>query len=278
MKIAKNINELAQFMTQNKEVNIGFVPTMGALHPGHLSLVKAASSQTDYVVVSLFVNPLQFNNPIDLEKYPRNIEGDIALLENSGCNLLFAPSVDDIYPQGVPNIELDIKDLESVMEGKMRKGHFQGVVQVLHRLFSLINPQKAFFGLKDYQQCLVVKRLVDTYFSDIQLFFEPTMREASGLAMSSRNQRLSLEGKKEAAEIYRKLIYCRSLYPAESPLNIIEKGKAEFKKQGLEVEYLEIVEAETLRNPIIWEKNKKYIILAAVYIESVRLIDNLFLN
>lgn len=278
MRIAKTINELSQFISENIGNKIGFVPTMGALHQGHLSLIKAAGKSTDFVVVSLFVNPLQFNNPEDLEKYPRDLENDILLLEKSGCDLLFAPSVEEMYPENTPKIELDIKNLDSIMEGKMRKGHFDGVVQVLYRLFSVVKPDEVFFGLKDYQQCMVVKCVLKAYFPEIKLSLEPTVRETSGLAMSSRNQRLSKEGQEKAAEIFKTLSYCKSLYPLYTPQEIISRGKEMFKKSNIETEYLEIADSDNLNFPVSWEKNKNYIILAAVYIESVRLIDNLFIN
>lgn len=278
MQIAKTVKELTAISAAHKHSDIGFVPTMGALHQGHLSLIKAAKNKSDFVIVSLFVNPLQFNNPEDLEKYPRNLQQDIEVVQDAGCNLLFAPSVEDIYPPGLQNITLDISHIDSKLEGKMRQGHFNGVVQVLHRLFSLIKPKAAFFGLKDFQQCLVVRELINTYFPTIALFLEPTVREPSGLAMSSRNLRLSQVGKNKAARIYRTLSFCKTLFPSRTPQAIETEGKALFNEHGIQVEYLAIAAMDDLDTPTHWEKNKKYIILAAVYIEGVRLIDNLILN
>lgn len=278
MKIVKNISELEEFISSKKEFKIGFVPTMGALHNGHLSLVRSAKEISDFVVVSIFVNPLQFNNKEDLSKYPRDIERDAEMLKTVNCDLLFVPEVQDVFPSDFNKVSVNLEGIDLVFEGAFREGHFDGVVQVLHRLFTLIHPTHVFFGLKDFQQCLVVKKLIETYFSEIQLNILPTIREESGLAMSSRNTRLSKEGIQNAAFISVSLNNAKDLFPSKSPKELMQYVVNQLKNKDLEFEYVVVVDAESLTEPSSWENHKKYIILTAVYIDGVRLIDNIFLN
>jgi len=278
LRIVKNINELREFVDSKKELKIGFVPTMGALHSGHLSLVENAKKISDIVVVSIFVNPLQFNNKEDLKKYPRDLGKDAEMLKTANCDLLFVPEVDDVFPSDFDKISVNLEGIDSVFEGAFRKGHFDGVVQVLYRLFSLINPSHVFFGLKDFQQCMVVKKLIESCFPNISLNLVPTVREENGLAMSSRNTRLSEEGVQKASNISKSLNNTCNLFPNKSPKELVEYFANQLKYSDVELEYVVVVDAETLTVPDTWENHKKYIILTAVYIEGVRLIDNMYLN
>lgn len=260
---------------RKKGIKIGFVPTMGALHKGHMSLVQQSNSENDYTVASVFVNQLQFNNQADFEKYPVSIENDIRLLETESCDILFIPSNEEMYPQNYKQIDLDLGILDTVLEGRMRPGHYHGVVQVVYRLFDYIKPDTAYFGLKDYQQCMVVKLLKNAFFPRMELRFCETGRHASGLAMSSRNERLSAEGKVKAANIYLILQKIKSLSDHIVPADAIKYGCHLLAEKGIEVEYLELAHADTLSPGSSWFKKGKNALLAAVYIEDVRLIDNI---
>ena len=205
MIISKRVEELRNAIKELKrddpELNVGFVPTMGALHEGHLSLVKHAWEYSDIVVVSIFVNPTQFNDPNDLEKYPRTFDIDAELLKNEGVDILFFPSESEIYPTNYEAPEIDLGGLDKVMEGKFRDGHFDGVAQVVHRLFEIVEPEVAFFGLKDFQQVSIIGQMVNSLDLDVTILAIPTVREESGLAKSSRNQLLSAEEKEDATII-----------------------------------------------------------------------------
>ncbi len=260
--------------TGNKR--IGFVPTMGALHAGHISLVKQSVFENDYTVVSVFVNPTQFNNPVDLEKYPRDIDKDAQLLRMSGCDLIFAPSKEAIYTEEElqKTFEFDFGGLDLVMEGQFRPGHFNGVVQIVSKLFSLVKPQRAYFGEKDFQQLSIIHRMTDLMGFDIQIVDCPIVREASGLAMSSRNERLTPEQRKIAAGISKVLFECRNFVPSYSPEKLKQWVENEINQiQGLELEYFEIANTKTLQPAINWEKPTVGCI--AVYCGEVRLIDNI---
>jgi pantoate--beta-alanine ligase len=278
VKIAHNLLDINEFIEYKKNYSIGFVPTMGALHAGHLSLIKAAKNTCDVVIASIFVNPLQFNNPKDLATYPQHIEEDTALLTEAGCDLLFLPSYETIYPANFKAIDLDLGLLDMTLEGAYRKGHFNGVVQVVYRLFEITKPQHAFFGLKDFQQCLVIKKLTDTFFPNISLHFLPTIRESSGMAMSSRNEKLSPQGKELASNISKTLDYYSKQSAYLSPNQLSEACSVALKKLSIKVEYVAIVDALTLAEIKVWESGKNFIILTAVYIEEIRLIDNMFIT
>jgi pantoate--beta-alanine ligase len=260
---------------RKKGVSIGFVPTMGALHEGHLNLVKSSAEENDFSIVSVFVNPKQFNNQLDFEKYPVNIQGDIDILEKSGCDAVFIPSFEEVYPLKTRLVKLDLGILDNVFEGPGRPGHFSGVIQVVYRLFDLVKPTTAYFGLKDYQQCLVIKALKNEHFPKIRLQLCPTTREASGLAMSSRNKRLSAEGRKNASRIYSTLNVVKNLHSHIEAADAIKYGKHLLKNSGIEVEYLSLANADTLVPAEKWQRTNKNVLLVAAMIDGVRLIDNI---
>jgi len=258
---------------------IGFVPTMGALHAGHIALVKRAVAENDICIVSIFVNPTQFNNITDLEKYPRNLERDAKLLENAGCELIFAPESDMIYNSDeISNrFEFDFGGLDTVMEGKFRPGHFNGVVQIVSKFFQLIQPNKAYFGEKDFQQLAIIHNMVNILNFDVEIVDCPIIRESSGLAMSSRNERLTDEQRKKAVEISKVLFESRNFAAQLSPKKltrwVIDKINTVHE---LEVEYYEIVNSITLQPLVSWSEPAVGCI--AVYCGKVRLIDNIRYN
>jgi pantoate--beta-alanine ligase len=260
------------------EDSVGFVPTMGALHQGHLSLVEAASADNSVVVVSIFVNPTQFNDPDDLKRYPRNLEADMELLKTTRCHIVFAPDASEIYPEP-DHRRFNFGLLEEVMEGKFRPGHFNGVAQVVSRLFDIVKPDKAYFGQKDFQQLAVIKAMVKMSGMKVAIVSCPIIREDSGLAMSSRNELLSPEERKEAALIFRTLLQAKQL-TEERPVQELEKWVKETinKSSFLNVEYFEIVESETLQPVSEWSNKGNKTACIAVFCGKVRLIDNIDLN
>lgn len=255
--------------------SIGFVPTMGALHEGHLALVRRAKKENDLVCVSIFVNPIQFNNPEDLKKYPRDLDKDSELLKSAGCDVLFAPEVDEMYPDEIME-SYRFGDLESVMEGRFRPGHFHGVAVVVKRLFDLVNPQKAYFGEKDYQQLQIIKTLVAQTKLPVEIIPCEIVREKDGLAMSSRNMLLSDEERRLAPLIYKTLRDAVDM----SQVLTIEELKAWVEEQlhrskYISLEYFEIADAETLQPVLnLKESNPKRAFITA-YLGKVRLIDNM---
>ena len=259
-------------------VSIGFVPTMGALHEGHLSLVKKAVADTDVVVVSIFVNPTQFNDPKDLERYPRNLDADLKLLEETGCHIVFAPGVNDIYPEP-DNRKFNFGMLETVMEGKHRPGHFNGVAQVVSKLFEIVTPNKAYFGLKDFQQLAIIKNMVAQLNLPVEIVPCPIVREESGLAMSSRNELLSAEERKNAAQISETLFKAKEL-AAEKSVNELKNWIVETinKNKYLTVEYADIVDDIQLQSVKNWNENVVKVCCVAIFCGKVRLIDNIVFN
>lgn len=278
LNIIQDIRQLEIIQSALKNSSLAFVPTMGALHDGHLELVKKAKQCADHVIVSIFVNPLQFNNQEDLQKYPRSIENDCKLLESVNCDFLYLPSQIEIYPDSFQPIELDLKGIDNQLEGEFRPGHFDGVVQVLYRLFSIVKPTIALFGLKDFQQCVVVNKLKEAFFPDIEIMLMPTVRNESGLALSSRNERLSGDGRVKAASIFKALKVAKESFPHYNPVEIENLVKSYLIKNGFEVDYVSIVEVNSFQKAKVWELDRNYLILTAVFIEGVRLIDNLMLN
>lgn len=267
------INLIGNFKREGK--SIGFVPTMGALHEGHLSLVKESKKNSDITVVSIFVNPTQFNDPEDLKRYPRTLDKDVELLERTGCDIAFAPSVEEIYPEPDTR-KFDFGYLESVMEGAKRPGHFNGVGQVVSRLFDIVRPDKAFFGMKDFQQIAIIKQMVKQLHSPVQIVPCPIVREESGLARSSRNTLLDEEHRKNAPHIYATLKKAREMASS--------MGVAELKKwiadeinrnPYLETEYVEIVDDTTLKITEDWKEPGTKVACVAVYAGKIRLIDNI---
>lgn len=278
MKIISNIAEFKEHIAQVKQngLTIGFVPTMGALHAGHQSLVEKARIENEYCVVSIFVNPTQFNNITDLAKYPRTLEADTQLLEETGCDLIFAPESKDIYSDNEisQTFDFDFKGLDKVMEGQFRPGHFNGVVQIVSKLFSLVQPDKSYFGEKDFQQLAIIHLMVKELNLNIEIIDCPIVREASGLAMSSRNERLSPEQRIIAANISKVLFESRNFVPEKSPKETIDWVKAEISLiNGLEVEYFEIANSINLKTAKSWSEPTVGCI--AVFCGEVRLIDNI---
>ena len=258
---------------------IGFVPTMGALHNGHLSLIKQAKEECDIVVCSIFVNPTQFNNQADLIKYPRTEEKDVELLKSIDCDIVFIPNVKEIYPHFPDKttfIELDLSPLDEVMEGTSRPGHFNGVANIVYRLFDIVKPTKAYFGQKDFQQVSILQYMVKELKLPIKLVVMPTFREESGLAMSSRNTRLSEKQLQEALIIFQALEYGKSISNKFSPKEVKDKMISFFEKGNLTLDYLEIVDPKTL-NSLKEEWVSGSVACIAAFCGEVRLIDNMLL-
>lgn len=281
MIIAKKKEDLSHLLAfwRSRNQQIAFVPTMGALHQGHLRLLAEARASGARTVVSIFVNPTQFNDPGDYANYPVRIENDILLLEAAGADLLFLPDKTELYPGGTRQLEYyELGYLESILEGQYRPGHFQGVCQVMRRLLESVRPDFLFMGSKDYQQCLVVKKLLDLLSLPVEFFRVETVREPDGLAMSSRNLRLNQDQRGRALYIFRTLQFLRQeLTPG--PLEpLLEKGRALLEREGFRVDYLALAEAESLRPLTHWDGNRPLIALAAAYLGEVRLIDNLQMN
>ena len=264
--------------THGNSAIIGFVPTMGALHKGHLSLVKRALAETDIVVVSVFVNPTQFNDSNDLERYPRTLDADLTLLEKTGCHIVFAPGVTEIYPEP-DNRKFDFGTLETVMEGKHRPGHFNGVAQVVSKLFDIVKPNKAYFGLKDFQQLAIIKNMTAQLKLQVEIVPCIIVREESGLAMSSRNELLSVEERKNAAVISETLFKAKEL-AGEKSVNELKNWIEETinKNKYLSVEYVDIVDDIHLQEIDTWEEKAAKVCCVAVFCGKVRLIDNIVFN
>lgn len=265
---------------QNQSKKIGFVPTMGALHRGHLSLLEQSISENEITVLSIFVNPTQFNNAEDLKKYPRTLEKDIALAQELNKNILiYAPSVTDIYEGNTISRSFDYDGLEHQMEGKHRPGHFDGVGTIVKKLFEIVEPTHAYFGEKDFQQLQIVKKLVVKHKIPVNVIPCEIYREPSGLAMSSRNERLSDNARNESKLIYKILLEAKDKFMLKSAKEVTEFVVREFKKhKNFTLEYFEIAEEETLLSCKRKTKNKKYRGFIAVFIEDIRLIDNISLK
>lgn len=280
MRIFKTIAEIQGFVSKNKisDKIIGFVPTMGALHNGHLSLVKTANQQCDITIASIFVNPTQFNNPEDLEKYPRTVENDIQMLQDEDCNALFLPDAKELYPEPA-RLNIDFGDLSNQLEGKFRPGHFDGVGLIVSKFFNIIQPHQAFFGQKDLQQFFIIKSLIEQLNFPIALEMVPTVREENGLAMSSRNMRLSKADKDEASLIYSSLREAQdSILKGESLKQVLRKIKELFNaSERLNLEYFEVVHTNDFKSIDKVEEREKTAMCIAAEIGSVRLIDNLML-
>ncbi|MFT6066035.1 MAG: pantoate--beta-alanine ligase [Polaribacter sp.] len=268
---------LSNFKAQNK--TIGFVPTMGALHQGHLSLIKKAQQKTDIVVVSVFVNPTQFNKQEDLIKYPKTLKNDIKLLETVSCDVLFNPSVEEIYSENIVSEKFDFDGLEHKMEGEFREGHFDGVGTVVKALFEIVSPNKAYFGQKDFQQLKIIKKMVKKHHLNVKIKGCIIFREEDGLAMSSRNTRLSEEQRNAAPFIYKTLKKVRKKFSTENADLIIDWVKNQFKKHPLlTIEYFTIADEKTLKTIKNKESGKKYRAFIAVFVGEIRLIDNIRLK
>ena len=277
MNIYKSIEDLQAFVEAEraKGLRIAFVPTMGALHAGHLSLVRRALSECDRCIVSVFVNPTQFNDPRDLETYPRTLEADSTLLASVGASALFAPEVSTIYPEEDTRT-FDVGAVAEVMEGRYRPGHFNGVMQVVSRLFDIVRPDCAYFGEKDFQQIAVIRAMARLIGSPVEIIACPIVREADGLALSSRNVRLSAEERREAPQIYRILSESRSWAKDMSPQQVIERVTEQINAvPHLRVEYFEIVDTDSLQPIASWSDSPAPHGCITVYCGEVRLIDNI---
>jgi pantoate--beta-alanine ligase len=282
MILFKIASELTKYLKTKRESGkrIGFVPTMGALHAGHLCLIENSKKNNDLTVASIFVNPTQFNDVRDFAKYPVTLDKDILSLEQSGCDVLFLPEVTEIYPDGTGHLpNFDLGPLETILEGKYRPGHFQGVCQVMTRLLEIVVPTTLLLGQKDYQQCMVIRKLIALKGWSIGLKIIPTLREVSGLALSSRNMRLTESYKQKAAVIYQSLTYLKQHISAGNILSYTMMAGSKIREAGFEkIDYVEIAEAETLQPVTHWDGQTPLIGLVAAFISGVRLIDNLSLS
>lgn len=279
MLVCTSILELKNHIKKARQEGktIGFVPTMGALHNGHISLIDRAKAESDIVVCSVFVNPTQFNNTQDLAVYPRTLEADCAMLTLAYCDFVFAPSVAEMYPEP-HQIKFDFGNLEYVMEGKFRPGHFNGVGVVVSKLFNIVMPDIAFFGQKDIQQCAVINRLIIDLSFQIKLVICETEREIDGLAMSSRNRNLSVEQRQIAPNLYKNMKDCRQLLEEGKPVNEVKNYLQNALKQinGIELEYFEIVDRTSLESIETYIPNKSAMCIAA-FLGKTRLIDNILI-
>lgn len=277
MQVTKTQNTLISNLLGFKQrgLSIGFVPTMGALHEGHLSLVRSAKKQNDIVVVSIFVNPTQFNNQEDLINYPRNETKDIDMLQQEQCDIVFIPAVEEMYAKPDTRI-FDFGTLDKIMEGEFRPGHFNGVAQIVTKLFDIVNPDKAYFGKKDFQQLAIIKYVVKALNYTVEIVAADTVRERDGLAMSSRNGRLSEEQRKYAPDIYKTLQAAVSMKNSHS-IQSVEKWVTDTvnKIPTMKVQYFSIVDADTLQPILNWTDTNSIIGCIAVFCKTVRLIDNI---
>lgn len=281
MRITEHIDQLQSAIEELKNEQtdpiLGFVPTMGALHEGHLSLIETAKQNSTIVVCSIFVNPTQFNDSKDLERYPRTIDEDIVKLKSAGCDIVFIPAVQDVYPDGVQAYSINFNGLDEVMEGAFRPGHFEGVAMVVERFFDLVKPDKAFFGLKDFQQVAIIKLMVRTRGLDIEIIPVPIKRSEKGLALSSRNMLLTDIQKEQALVIYQALLEMKKNIAEGMHITAAKNlATAKIEESALKLEYLEVVKnddltiAEDLFHPVTC--------CIAAYCGDVRLIDNMQLN
>lgn len=281
MEIFKQIPPFRAFLKEIRKSGstIGLVPTMGALHDGHLSLIKAAKLQNSLTVCSIYVNPTQFNNTIDLQKYPRKLEEDVKLLEKVGCDVIFCPENDEMYETD-SRLKFDFGSLDKVMEGKFRPGHFSGVALVVSKFFNIVAPDNAYFGQKDWQQFVIIRQMVQELKFDVSLHYVPTYREPDGLAMSSRNLRLNKEERAKATIFYKALMAGKQNLLSGEPLDTVKKLVTDMvdKTDGVTLEYFEIADSKNLNVLEFVNEAEKPILCIAGYVGEVRLIDNMFLK
>ena len=279
LKIINTIAELKKLLQPIKfaKKNVALVPTMGALHTGHVSLIQMAKEYSDVVVCTIFVNPTQFTDPKDLEKYPRPLEHDIKMLEEAGCDYVFMPSVSEMYPKP-ESWHIDLGPAEFLLEGEFRKGHYQGVTQIVKKLFDAVNPDVAFFGQKDFQQVLMIRNMVTYFQLPVEIVSCPIIREKDGLAMSSRNIHLSPEDRKNALVLNRALNYVKDNFGTETLSNLLNTAKQMINATpGVELDYFTIANGETLM-PQQDKHAKNAVALVAAKVGETRLIDNMLLN
>ena len=274
-------NQVQQLMAEltnrrRKGLSIAFVPTMGALHQGHISLLEKVKATNTVIVSSIFVNPTQFNEAGDFEKYPKTIDKDVYKLEKAGCDILFLPSVKEMYPNGsIQHKEYNLGYLDTVLEGASRPGHFQGVCQVMERLLGIVQPDRLVLGQKDYQQCMVITKLVSLTETPIEILIGDTLREHDGVAMSSRNLRLSEDARSKAPLIYETLVWIKQQIKNGNLQSIKKQAADNLNAGGFKTDYVEIANAASLKIVDEWEGNTALVILIAAFIDDVRLIDNI---
>lgn len=282
MFVFKNINHLEHHLNKKRAEgqSIGFVPTMGALHQGHLSLIKKSLEANHYTVCSIYVNPTQFNNKKDFETYPQTIDADVKLLLDTGCNVLFLPSTNEMYASSLDVAEINYGSITNNYEGALRPGHFNGVVAIVKKLFTITNPDAVYFGQKDLQQCLVINKLIETEFPKIKMNIVDTIRETNGLAMSSRNMRLTSTQKDIAVNLSKALFYAKQEILSGGPIDqTIENAKLIFlMDSNFRLEYFDLINMETMEKETTLNTKNKYALIIACWCADVRLIDNVLLT
>lgn len=281
MIIFKKRIDISNYIVNYKKTSgkIGFIPTMGALHKGHISLIEASKKTDTLTICSIFVNPTQFNNTADFEKYPVTIEKDIDMLEKAGCNVLFLPSVEEIYPvDSSTTLPYELGFIETVLDGKYRPGHFQGVCNVVQRLLDIVQPNTIYLGQKDYQQCMVIKKLTELIQSPTQIIICPTLRESDGLAMSSRNMRLTSVERIKAIRISEVLLFIKQEIKPGNLQDLKQRCINYLTNEGYNVDYVEIADATNLTLLQNWDGKTKLVALVAAFLNEVRLIDNRIVN
>lgn len=282
MEILRNRNQAESYVERNREIGkkIGFAPTMGALHEGHLSLYEMAKKENDLIISSIFVNPTQFNNSADLEKYPRNLDADLEILRKSGIvDAVYLPVQEEIYPDGLAAESYEFEGIENEMEGEFRPGHFNGVATVVERLFNHIKPDNAYFGEKDYQQLAIIRKLTDVKKIPVNIMGVPTLREESGLAMSSRNERLTEKQRAAAAIIHKTLLQVNDWFRIITIPEINRRVEEIFEKEpGMVLQYFKIADEKTLKETDFYYLDHSYRAFIAVFLGEVRLIDNMHLD
>ena len=281
MIIFKKKIDISNYIVNYKKTSgkIGFIPTMGALHKGHISLIEASKRTDTLTICSIFVNPTQFNNTADFEKYPVTIEKDIDMLEKAGCNVLFLPSVEEIYPEdSSTTLPYELGFIETVLDGKYRPGHFQGVCNVVQRLLDIVQPNTIYLGQKDYQQCIIIKKLTELIQSSTQIIICPTLRESDGLAMSSRNMRLTSVERMKAVKISEVLLFIKQEIKPGNLQDLKQRCINYLTNEGYNVDYVEIADATNLTLLQNWDGKTKLVALVAAFLNEVRLIDNRIVN
>lgn len=281
MKHYSTLAELQDYVNHQKEKNktVGYVPTLGALHQGHMSLINRAGEECDEIICSIFVNPTQFDDPADLKKYPRTLESDLQLLSDSVCDVCFTPTKKEVYPNGTtPQKQYDLGNVEHILEGKTRPGHYQGVAQVVHRLLEMVNPDLLFLGQKDYQQVKILTRMIEQEQLPVTVEMCDIVREKDGLAMSSRNVRLTQQERKVANELYKTLKSCKK-QAKKIDLNALKEwGIANLELEPLiTVDYLHFCDANTLSTIETWDEAEHIVLLGAIFLGEIRLIDNMII-
>jgi pantoate--beta-alanine ligase len=283
MKVFQSVLEIQKYLLEIRQLEnkkIGFVPTMGALHAGHLSLIATSKQQTDITVCSIFVNPTQFNDKKDYDKYPIQLDKDLEMLLEAKCDVVFVPTVEEIYPNGtLEKTDVDLGFIGQTLDAEHRPGHFEGVLQVVKRLLDIVQPDGLFLGQKDYQQCMVLNRLIEHYQLPIQLVICDTLREADGLAMSSRNMRLSVEERVSSVKLSQAIFYIKQHILQQSIQSLIQQQKEILTKDELiNVEYLMVVNGKTLEPIDVYQKEIPLTVLIAAKVGQIRLIDNVIIQ